>query len=265
MKQWLPIFLGVLLLSGCATQNVREKAIDYANAHGFSAVHFPTKDFDLFGLFKAGKSSVLRIYVEGDGHAWINRTTPSKDPTPHNPVALHLAGNDPSQDHILYLARPCQYVLGKQCRQQFWTNGRMGESVIAALNNAIDQAKQMCGASALCLIGFSGGGGCAALVAARRTDVIFLGSVAGNLNMNAWTRKHNLSPLDLSIDPIDIAPKVCAIPQRHYSSHNDSVMPPDLSAAFCKSTRQPEACQAIPAFKHGDAWHSVWNYDYGNY
>lgn len=138
----------------------------------------------------------------------------------------------------------------------------MGEDVIAALNNAIEQAKKFCGATRLCLIGFSGGGGCAALIAARRTDVIFLGSVAGNLNMNAWTQKHNLSPLNLSIDPITVAPKVCKIPQRHYSSYNDSVMPPDLSATFCKSTGQPEACQTVPELKHGGDWPSVWNYDY---
>lgn len=256
-------FLCVLLLTGCAAQNLRENATSYANSRGFSAILCPTKKFELFGFLKAGNSSVLRIYIEGDGHAWLNRSTPSKDPTPYNPVALYLAGNDPSKDHIFYLARPCQYILGKQCKQQYWTRGRMGEEVLEALNSAIDRAKAICGATRLCLIGFSGGGGCAALIAARRSDVVFLGSVAGNLNMNAWTLKHNLSPLDLSIDPITIAPKICNIPQRHYSSHNDSVMPPDLSASFCKSTGHPDACRSVPDLKHGGAWHSVWDYDYG--
>lgn len=256
------LFIGVLLLYGCATQNLREDATNYANSHGFSAILFPTKKFDIFGFFKPGESSVLRIYIEGDGHAWVNRTTPSKDPTPHNPVSLYLAGNDPSRDHVLYLARPCQYVQGKQCRQQYWTKGRMGEDVIASLDSAIDQAQKLCGATKLCLVGFSGGGGCAALIAARRGDVVFLGSVAGNLNMNAWTHKHHLSAMDLSIDPISVAPNLCKIPQRHYSSNNDKVVPPDLSEDFCKSTGQPAACRTVQAMKHGDAWHTVWNYDY---
>ena len=57
----------------------------------------------------------------------------------------------------------------------------MGEDVIASLDSAIDQAQKLCGATKLCLVGFSSGGGCAALIAARRGDVVFLGSVAGNL------------------------------------------------------------------------------------
>lgn len=249
-------------MTGCAIQNLREGATNYAQLHGFSPVLFHTTKFDLQGFFKTGQSPVLRIYIEGDGHAWLNRSTPSNDPTPHNPVALYLAGNDPSNDHLLYLARPCQYVFGTECRRQYWTNGRMGQDVLASLNIAIDQAKKLSGATKLCLIGFSGGGGCAALLAARRKDVIFLGSVAGNLNMNGWTQKHNLTPLDLSMDPIDIAPKLQAIPQRHYSSANDSVMPPELVRDFCKSAGQPEACHKVQGMPHGGAWHTVWNYDY---
>lgn len=256
------VTLCILLLSGCAAQNFREQATNYANSRDFSAMIFPTSKFDIFGFFKVGRTPVLRIYIEGDGHAWRNRRTPSNDPTPHNPVALYLAGNDPSNDNILYLARPCQYVFSKQCQQQYWTRARMGEDVITALNAAIDQAKKRCGANKLCLIGFSGGGGCAALIAAQREDVLFLGSVAGNLNMHAWTQKHNLSPMDLSIDPLTTAPKICKIPQRHYSSHNDKVMPPDLSSVFCKSTGQPEACHTVPELTHGGAWHTIWNYDY---
>ncbi len=51
------------------------------------------------------------VYIEGDGRAYVNRRTPSNDPTPGNPMALRLALADPSL-RVLYLGRPCQYTRG---------------------------------------------------------------------------------------------------------------------------------------------------------
>lgn len=262
----MKIFVLVVLLTilvGCAGKNLRENATRFAEQYGFVPVLFPTEQFSLFGLYKRGSTSKLHVYIEGDGHAWINRSTPSTDPTPHNPVALYLATNDPSPDHILYLARPCQYVGGNRDKK-YWTNARMGEDVISSLDQAISEAKNLSGAEKICLVGFSGGGGCAILVAARRKDIFFLGTVAGNLNMGAWTTMHNLSPLDQSIEPMSVAAQVHNIPQRHYAGKNDTIIPPELARTFCTATGQPEACQTIPATAHGGAWQKVWNYTYAN-
>jgi len=53
-----------------------------------------------FSLLAAGPSKIssktLRVYIEGDGHAWENRNTPSTDPTPLNPISFQLALADPS-------------------------------------------------------------------------------------------------------------------------------------------------------------------------
>lgn len=47
---------------------------------------------------------MLRVYIEGDRHAWLSRTRLCADPTPHNPVALKLALADPAPGPLLYLA-----------------------------------------------------------------------------------------------------------------------------------------------------------------
>jgi hypothetical protein len=55
------------------------------------------------------KGERATIYVEGDGLAWLGRRTPSLDPTPVNPVALHLASRDKGPN-VIYLSRPCHYT-----------------------------------------------------------------------------------------------------------------------------------------------------------
>lgn len=49
------------------------------------------------------KGGPLRIYIEGDGFAWINPYTPSADPTPSETTALNLAQKDPFAN-VIYLA-----------------------------------------------------------------------------------------------------------------------------------------------------------------
>lgn len=157
-------------------------------SRGFAETLYPTPYFILYGQFRPGTGDVLRVYIEGDGHAWQSRTRPSADPTPHNPVGLRLALADPSPAPLLYLARPCQYARGevlRHCATRYWTSARLSEEVISSLDAAVSAAKAHSGARHVALVGFSGGGGAAALLAARRRDVVFLGSVAGNLHLSA--------------------------------------------------------------------------------
>lgn len=114
-------------VSACAS-SPRQKASALGQEQGFSERLFSTKLFTLCGLLRPGLSShskILRVYIEGDGHAWESRTRPSTNPTPRNPVALRLAMADPGADTVLYLARPCQYVQGedrRQCSNRYWTS-----------------------------------------------------------------------------------------------------------------------------------------------
>ena len=251
------------VLSACASP--RQAALTFAQQHGFAERLFVAQPFVLYGLYRPGSSArpdVLRVYIEGDGHAWESRTRPSGDPTPHNPVALRLAALDPGPDPVLYLARPCQYVQGKDrrhCAQRYWTSARLGQEVITALDAAITQARDACGARHVLLTGFSGGGGAAALLAAQRRDVVFLGTVAGMLDTDAWTRLQGISPLAGSLNPISVAPALRHMPQRHMSSRADAVMPPEISAAFCRAAGQAQSCEEVPGMAHGGPWQNIWH------
>lgn len=83
----LTLFL--IFLAGCST-TPRETTLYLAKSSGFTEVRFPTEQFTLFGQFRPsdhGERKTLRVYIEGDGHAWSTRTRPSGDPTPRDPWA----------------------------------------------------------------------------------------------------------------------------------------------------------------------------------
>jgi pimeloyl-ACP methyl ester carboxylesterase len=147
---------------------------------------------------------------------------------------LHLALRHPNRAAV-WLGRPCQYVVPadwRGCETAYWTDKRFSEDVIAASNSAIDQLKSRAGARQLIVVGYSGGGAVAALIAARRNDVIRLVTVAGNLDHREWTRWHAVAPLQGSLNPIDFTAELTVIPQTHWVGGRDTVVGRRLADAF---------------------------------
>ncbi len=178
--------------------------------------------------------SPLTIYIEGDGHAWINRYQISNDPTPHNPLALKLAVLDPNPN-VVYLARPCQYtdpILDTQCHPDYWTTARFSETVISAMNEAVEHLKQKTKAKKIHLVGFSGGAAVAILIAGRRQDIASIRTVAGDLDHAELSRYHKTTPLTQSLNPKEVIQKIAHIPQHHFVGDKDPIVPLFLSQNF---------------------------------
>ncbi len=255
------------MLSACTVGGAAQKNIQTALPIEFKVQKYHTSTFTLHGLLRAPKvnNDSLHVYIEGDGLAWISRTKPSTNPTPTDDVTLSLAKHDPSNAAVLYLARPCQYVQGQDrrlCQRKFWTSHRLAPEVITALNEAIDKAKQDTNAKDVVLVGFSGGGAAAVLVAAKRNDVKFLGSVAGLLDHEKWTNWHNVSPLSGSLNPVEFVQQVQSIPQKHISGLSDDIVPTSTQDPFCKKLNQADACESIAGVNHYSPWYQYWNYNY---
>lgn len=178
-------------------------------------------------------SPELTVYIEGDGLAWIGGSRPSDDPTPVNPLALRLALAQPA-GNAAYLARPCQYAGRRDavCTNFYWTGGRFSLEVVESTSLAIDVLMRRFGADRLTLVGYSGGGAIAALVAAQRSDVALLITIAGNLDHDDWTKLHNLLPLEGSENPANQIAALRKIPQRHYVGGKDWIIPPALAEGF---------------------------------
>lgn len=258
-----------LFVSGCVLTGFggRIAANELAECEDFDPVLFETDLFFLKGWLKVREpSDVLTVFIEGDGRAWINRRTPSLDPTPKVPTGFHLAVADQAPA-ILYLARPCQYVEDeerKNCGLQWWTSGRFAPEVVQSMNEAIDQALQITGATKVALVGFSGGGAVALLCAATRTDTVVVYTIAGNLDHKAWTDFHKISPLRGSLNPVNYTEVLKSIPQLHIVGEEDDAVPKETVERYLNSVgadceRNKICVETVKGAGHNYEWQSVWS------
>ena len=238
-----------------------DHATHLANAAGWKSliIHTPDFAFKAYGPKPKIAAKTLTIYIEGDGLAWISSDTPSANPTPIIPMGLEIAIHDQKHSQVVYLARPCQFVFGSEwggCRPEYWTRLRFSPEIIRATNQAVDGLKNRYHARKVILIGYSGGGAVAALVAARRTDVDRLITIAGNLDIEYWARQKSLTPLSGSLNPADAWEALASIPQTHWVGGRDTVVPKEVAFAYVKRfplSHQPDI-KVMPTFDHACCW-----------
>ena len=259
-KYYTIILTIALLSSGCVSKlspKVRQHTADtVAQVGNLVQKKIATDDFLLttyqrFDTTADNKQMV--VYIEGDGMAWISRDQLSSNPTPVQPIALKLASID-TNANVLYVARPCQYLWPQKmnrCSSRYWSDKRGSEEVISSINQAISIVKQKQNISSIRLIGYSGGGGIAALIADRRADVNEFVSVSGNLNYKLFTQTHDLSPMNGSIDPITVANQIGSIPQIHYVGADDKIIPKQIALSFSDKVK------VISDVSH-DNWPDKW-------
>ncbi|MDH3394025.1 MAG: hypothetical protein OEL66_08455 [Desulfobulbaceae bacterium] len=166
--------------------------------------------------------------------------------------------------NVVYIARPCQYVLatgnGRNCGKSDWTSGRFSEQVVESINEVLSTVKKRSKSPGMNLIGYSGGGAVAVLVAARRNDIRSLRTLAGNLDHEQFCRFHNVSALHESLNAIDKAKTIAQIPQVHFVGAKDKIVPEEIAENFVKA-QGPEACSEVVLVKdvsHGKGWEAAW-------
>lgn len=211
--------------------------------------------------FTAPGSDIV-IYLEGDGTAWISRSQVSPDPTPDDPIALRLAALDNSPN-VAWIARPCQYTpkaKNPECRAFYWTNGRFAKPVVDATNAVVSSIRQAAGAARIHLVGYSGGGGLAVLVGARRDDVASIRTVAGNLDHVAFAAHHKVTPMSESLNPADVARRVESIPQIHWVGSEDKTVPESIARSYAgrMADRSCTAIQSVASAAHSQGWTTRW-------
>lgn len=261
----LPVLVAGCVSSGYQTVSERRSHADkLATSVGWQSFDTTTKHFVIRGYAARDPmpGQVLSVFIEGDGLSWVRRGRPSDNPTPLEPVALKLAMEHPHLNTV-YLARPCQYVAisnQQHCQPLYWTSGRYHEDVVSAMNEVLDQVRHKYQASGLELVGYSGGGSLAVLLAAHRHDVVRIITVAANLDHEAWTDMLAISPLRHSLNAVDVADRVNSIPQLHISGERDTTVPTQVMRRYQRAL--PHDSQArfevIPDFAHDSCWSCIW-------
>ncbi|VXC51377.1 alpha/beta hydrolase [Pseudomonas sp. 9Ag] len=241
----------VIALPGCASHLDRLSEAVSVRAGQIQIIR--TSEFDLVSASTSEtvKTDVLRVYIEGDGKAWSTRTQPSTDPSPRNLFMVNLALSDPHPS--VYLARPCQFHKSVGCGISLWTDRRFSTPVIRSLHDALNALKARQSAQSLELIGYSGGGYLALLLADERTDVSQVQTIAGNLDPAAWAQHHQLSPLH-GLKPIGSSALLRMLPQRHFIGTEDKVVPPASVEAFIRENEFRCASVTRLVTSHDSDW-----------
>lgn len=267
-----PLLLFTLCLTGLAagctatTSGRTEHAAAIAAPSQLQRTQYNAAPFTLAAWEKIARpGEPIHIYIEGDGLAWLSRGRLSSNPTPKNPVGLLLAGKDTGAN-VLYLARPCQYTPldapgNEACASaDYWSGKRFAPDVINSYMTVLDNVATRTGTKEFHVTGFSGGANIAGLLAARRTDITQIRTVAGNIDNDYSVRLHKVTPMPESLNMADDAPRLASIPQIHFIGADDNIVPALIFQSYAMKAGASSCIhhQILPGIDHHDGWDTQW-------
>jgi len=183
------------------------------------------------GISNNNDADILRVYLEGDGSPWQHRTIVMSDPTPRNPLMLRLMSQE---QHPAY-----------------------SQKVIDSMGSAIRAMAKRSKSKQLWLIGHSGGGALAMLLAPQLPQTARIVTLAGNLDTDAWTSHHRYTPLFSSFNPATSEALPSNIWQWHFVGGRDSVVPPQITRPIIMQQLSASGF-LMPQFNHGCCWERIW-------
>ena len=129
------------------------------------------------------------------------RDSVNSDPTSTSALILKLASQDST--NTIVLGRPCYHdVSARNCQDsKWWTSHRYSNQVVNSMAEAIRHLRNE--DQNVTIIGFSGGGAIAALLASSLNDIERIVTINAPLDTDAWVKQHNYTPLFGSLNPIN--------------------------------------------------------------
>lgn len=245
-----------LFVAACADTGARRWLADQAGPAGFTGIQAADASGTPLLLLRTGSpGGVLNVYIEGDGAGWPSRGRPPPDPSPDTATVLAMAAADPGAT-VAYIGRPCQFLDAtglSACDPRLWTRDRFSDHAVALIDAAVSRARALTQAATVRLVGYSGGGVIATLLAARRRDVTALVTVAAPVQVGAWVRHHGLSALN-GQDPDTL--ERLQVSATHLAGSDDKIVSPALIEAFARRT--DARFVVIPGYDHQCCWGRDW-------
>ena len=245
-------------MNGCVSPAQR---IDIeAEQYGFSKQVVNSKQFAHVIYIKQGKRllSSLHVYLEGDGSPWIRNRKISTDPTSRDALVLRLMELDDAPS--IYLGRPCYHGMAEEppCKPWLWTHGRYSTTVLDSMEHVLKRIIERSEYADVTLIGHSGGGTLAMLLAERVPETRVVVTVAGNLDPDTWTEHHGFSSLNGSLNPVDRPPLHRIIHQYHLAAEEDEIIPSWITRQAL-SQRADVELAFFEGFDHTCCWQRIWS------
>lgn len=257
-SSWNALFLFIIMVVGCQSNPSKHLLTVCPQC---KKIIIPTDDgyaLNAFYRVNIQQQATLHIYLEGDGRPWWrNGRFPAGNPNSKSLTALGLMTHDPFP--AIYLNRPCYGFprVPDYCDKDLWTAGRYSETVVRQLDNALTQIRETYGNKQFVLIGHSGGGTLAMLIAHRRQDIVGILTISANLNHRKWTDFFGYTELYHSLNPSDfpVLPKTRI--RWHLIGRQDRVVPFDI--LFNEAQRDPYAHLVIEEqYDHHCCWQKNW-------
>ncbi len=258
LKAIAALFLAFAITAGCSSP--AQRFTDMAGSYAMQSRSVAGKAFKHRIYIKADtipdNPQRLHVYIDGDGTPWEHRRWPSADPTSRNPLILHLMQADPNP--ALLLGRPCYHgIADSKCQPKYWTSHRYSDIVVESMVQALNNWLRQFSYQNLVLIGYSGGGTLAVLMAARLENISSVVTLAANLDMAGWSLHHGYQPLQNSLDPIKQPPLPEHIKQFHFAGLDDENVP---SKSIERYSDQQSNANYIPLadYDHACCWQEDW-------
>ena len=250
----------LILLTSCSqtSPDQRNDFINGLNLNQFNKNTYSTKFFNIYSLEKIINNRKLTIYIEGDGVSWVDRFTPSSNPSPTDPLAFKMALIDKGEN-IIYLARPCQYVWSKNCNQDIWTISQYSPRVLSSYEEIINHLSKKY--NEIHLVGYSGGAGIAMYLGSIGNESVkSIRTIAGNINHNELSKILDISRLKKSVNFYSIEKKIKKVPQTHYYGLNDETVPNELQISYAERNLDNKCIkiQSVNNASHNEGWLDFW-------
>ncbi|HEY0682856.1 MAG TPA: hypothetical protein VGD45_11045 [Steroidobacter sp.] len=251
------VLVTMMVIGGCASPG---QLLDRrARAAGLEIVQVSAGEFPSLIYMKRNgapaSATPLTIFLESDGIPWRDGRVPSTDPTTRHPLALEMMIR--SRAPGAYITRPCYHGLrSDKCTVEHWTGARYSSEIVESMAATVREAQRRTGAKEIALVGYSGGGTLAVLIAERLENVTSVVTIAANLDTDAWTEHHNYLRMSQSLNPAS-SDRPHPWPELHLRGANDTVVPAATTARYF--ARYPQARQrTIEGFDHVCCWVRDW-------
>lgn len=247
----------IMLMTGCATPS--EKFNQQALDMGFDVEQSASSLFQ-HKIYVANrfKSDVLHVYLDGDGTPWERNRWIAEDPTARNPLILALMQQDKAP--AILLGRPCYYGLNhlQTCDNKYWTSHRYAREVVDSMVQVLNGWLLKHPYNEVVLIGYSGGGALAILMADKIKAVSTVVTVAANLDVTKWSEFHGYSALVQSMNPADEKMLNTAIKQIHFAGKDDEIVPSFIIKEYAEQQQNAQYYE-FPEKDHACCWDDNWS------
>jgi dienelactone hydrolase len=252
------VALSALLLAACSSP--LERIQHDAARGGLARIELEGTRFRHVAFASpAGAPGPLLVFIDGDGTPWTHHgRVMAADPTPRQALALALAVRSAGHS-VLYLGRPC--YLGRartsECQPGDWTFARYSSQVVASLAAATNRFSERHGSPEIVLVGHSGGGTLAVLMAPQVHGLRAVVTIGANLDVAAWTLWHGYLPLTGSLDPADGGAWPAGVTEIHLTGGRDLDVPPALLTRYLAAHPAAQVWEQ-PQFDHHCCWSDAW-------